>query len=80
MQETGQTQWGSGNWEPKISLPEGLGGAEAKDWTAEATAVTLLGSKAALHKTNAGDRESREGSEGLPLPTEQELSNLKTEA
>lgn len=43
------------------------------DWTAEATAVTLLGSKAALHKTNAGDREGREGSEGFHYPRSRSL-------
>lgn len=51
--------WGCGNWGPEISPHEGLGGTEAEDRTAKAVAVTLLDSKAALHKTNAKDRKQQ---------------------
>lgn len=75
-----RAQWGCGNWGSERSPHEELGGTEAEDRTAEAVVVTPLGSKAALHKTNAKQRESSEGSEGLPLSMEQEPSNPRTEA
>jgi hypothetical protein len=62
-----------------MSPHEGLGGTEAEDRIAKAVAVTLLGSKAALHKTNAKDRKQRRRQE-LSLPKEQEPSNPRTEA
>lgn len=53
-----RAQWSCGNWGPEMSPHEGLGGTEAEDRTAKAVALTLLGSRAALHKTNTKDRES----------------------
>lgn len=62
-----------------MSPHEGLGGTEAEDRTAKAVAVTLLGSKAALHKTNAKDRK-QQGKQGLSPPIEQKPSNPRAEA